>query len=61
MSGPFQKLESLDVPGLDDSLACADGVCAAPTPVASAGERLGEETLLDLAERHRPDGSDGLG
>jgi hypothetical protein len=29
MSGPF---ESLDIDGLDDSLACIDGVCAVPLP-----------------------------
>lgn len=61
MSGPFRKLESLDLPGLDDSLACADGVCAVPTPEASAGERLGEEPLLDVAERHGADSRDGRG
>ena len=61
MSGPFRKLESLDLPGLDDSLACVDGVCAVPTAETSAGERLGEEPLLDVAERHGPDSRDGRG
>jgi hypothetical protein len=33
VSGPFERL---DIDGLDDSLACVDGVCAVP-PGRSAG------------------------
>ncbi len=51
MNGPF---ESLDLPELDDALACVDGVCVVPAP--SAGEGVGEELLLGLAERDAPDG-----
>ena len=51
MSGPF---ESLDLPELDDALACVDGVCAVPD--RSAGEGVGEELLFDVAEGDGPDG-----
>jgi hypothetical protein len=54
MSGPFQKLESLGLDGLDDSLACVDGVCAVPTPAASA-EGVGEKLSLGVAEGDLPD------
>jgi hypothetical protein len=46
VTGPF---ESLDIPGLDDGVACVDGVCA--IPAASAGECIGEELLLGGPER----------
>lgn len=56
MSGPF---EPLDLPELDDSLACVDGVCAVPG--ASAGEGIGEEALFDLTERDATDGVERRG
>jgi hypothetical protein len=36
MSGPFERL---DIDGLDDSLACVDGVCAVP----GSGEGFGQQ------------------
>ncbi len=67
MSGPFQKLESLDLPGLDDSLACVDGVCAVPAATASAhsadsaasAEGVGQELPLGVGERDLPDRGQG--
>lgn len=63
MTGPFRKLESLDLPGLDDSLACVDGVCAVPAPAASAGsasaEGVGQELPLGVGEGDLPDGGKG--
>lgn len=61
MSSPFQRLTSLDLPGLDDSAVCADGVCAVPSPSASAGEGLGQQSPFDVAERDGADGLDGTG
>jgi hypothetical protein len=42
MSGPFARL---DIEGLDDSLACVDGVCAVPASRSAegSGERFGQE------------------
>ncbi|MEN9646688.1 MAG: hypothetical protein RL238_3357 [Actinomycetota bacterium] len=57
MSGPF---ESLDLPELDESLACVDGVCAVPG-MPSAGEGVGEQPLLGLTERDAADGAERLG
>ena len=57
MSGPF---ESLDLPELDDSLACVDGVCTVPG-MPSAGEGVGEQPLLGLTERDAADGGERLG
>ncbi|MFM2078779.1 MAG: hypothetical protein RJA49_2669 [Actinomycetota bacterium] len=56
MTGPF---ESLDIPGLDDTLACVDGVCAIPD--ASAGESVGEQLLLGGTERDEGDGGERVG
>ena len=68
MSGPFTTLEALDIPGLDDSLACVDGACtvptapnAAPAMASVSAEGVGEELAFGVAEGDAGDGAQRRG